>query len=223
MVPQSQQRKKKNSSKVNLLISFTFHAFLVVVLLYFAARSGILGNQLKKISVQMIKEKAPPKPKPPPPHVEPPKITPKVVEPKVTEPVAKAPPPTAAPPTAAPPATTLPSFDFGGGKAVETSSDPVQLYKGALEYAFRSKWDRPDNMNDEKFVADVQVSVDRDGNVSNPQWEKGSGNTAWDASVRKAIAAVTSMDRPPPTNFPPQITVQFDVQDEAEDDNSLMQ
>ena|ERR1700677_368900 len=222
MVPQSQQRKKKNSSKVNLLISFTFHALLVVVLLYFAARSGILGNQLKKISVQMIKEKAPPKPKPPPPHVEPPKITPKVVEPKVTEPVAKAPPPTAAP-VVAPPATTLPSFDFGGGRAVETSSDPVQLYKGALEYAFRSKWDRPDNMDDEKFVAEVQVSVDRDGNVSNPQWEKGSGNTAWDASVRKAIAAVTSMDRPPPTNFPPQITVQFDVQDEAEDDNSLMQ
>src|SRR5580658_7649143 len=162
MQPQSQPRKKRNSSKVNLLISFIFHAALLVVLLYFAARSGILGNQLKKISVQMIKERAPPKPKPPPPHVEPPKITPKVVEPKVTEPVAKAPPP-----TAAPPATTLPSFDFGGGKAVETSSDPVQLYKGALEYAFRSKWDRPDNMNDEKFVADVQVSVDRDGNVSN--------------------------------------------------------
>src|SRR5580658_10910272 len=113
MQPQSQPRKKRNSSKVNLLISFVFHAALLVVLLYFAARSGILGNQLKKISVQMIKERAPPKPKPPPPHVEPPKITPKVVEPKVTEPVAKAPPPTAAPPVVAPPATTLPSFDFG--------------------------------------------------------------------------------------------------------------
>ena len=222
MLPQSQQRKKKNSSKVNLLISFVFHAALLVVLLYFAARSGILGNQLKKISVQMIKEKAPPKPKPPPPHVEPPKITPKV-EPKVTEPIAKAPPPSAAPPVVAPPATTLPSFDFGGGKAVETSSDPVQLYKGSLEYAFRSKWDRPDNMDDSKFVAEVQVSVDRDGNISDPQWEKGSGNAAWDASVRKAIAAVTSMSRPPPTNFPPQVTVRFDVQEEEADDNSLMQ
>lgn len=223
MLPQSQPRKKRNSSKVNLLISFTFHAVLVVVLLYFAARSGILGNQLKKISVQMIKEKAPPKPKPPPPHVEPPKITPKVVEPKITEPVAKAPPPTAAPPVVAPPATTLPSFDFGGGRAVETSSDPVQLYKGALEYAFRSKWDKPEDIDDEKFVADVKVSVDRDGNVSNPQWEKGSGNATWDASVRKAIAAVTSMNRPPPTNFPPDVTIRFDVQEEAEDDNSLTQ
>jgi outer membrane biosynthesis protein TonB len=222
MVPQSQQRKKKNSSKVNLLISFVFHAALVVVLLYFAARSGILGNQLKKISVQMIKEKAPPKPKPPPPHVEPPKIIPKVVPPKMTETVVKA-PPSAAPPTVAPPAATLPSFDFGGGRAVETSSDPVQLYKGALEYAFRSKWDRPDNMDDEKFVAEIEVAVDRDGNISDPQWEKGSGNSTWDASVRKAIAAVKSMGRPPPTNFPPEVTVRFDVQDEAEDDSSLMQ
>jgi hypothetical protein len=222
MLPQSQPRKKRNSPRVNLLISFVFHAALVAVLLYFAARSGILGNQIKKIAVQMIKEKAPPKPKPPPPHIEPPKITPKIV-PKVAEPVAKAAPPPAAAPVVAPPAATLPSFDFGGGRAVETSSDPVQLYKGAMEYAFRSKWDRPDNMDDTKFVAEVQVSVDRDGNISDPQWEKGSGNAAWDQSVRKAIAAVTSMDRPPPTNFPPQVTVRFDVQEENADDNSLMQ
>src|SRR5580693_6639604 len=200
MLPQSQPRKKRNSSKVNLLISFIFHAALLAVLLYFAARSGILGNQIKKIAVQMIKEKAPPKPKPPPPHVEPPKITPKVV-PKIAEPIAKAAPPPSAAPVVAPPAPTLPSFDFDGGHAVETSSDPVQLYKGALEYAFRSKWDRPDDMDDQKYVAEVQVSVDRDGNISDPQWEKGSGNSLWDESVRKAVAAVKNMDRPPPTNF----------------------
>lgn len=205
-----------------MLISFVFHAALLAVLLYFAARSGILGNQIKKIAVQMIKEKAPPKPKPPPPRVEPPKIAPKVV-PKIAEPVAKAAPPPTAAPVVAPPATSLSSFDFDGGHAVETSSDPVQLYKGALEYAFRSKWDRPDDMNDEKYVAEVEVSVDRDGNVSDPQWEKGSGNSLWDASVRKAVAAVKNMDRPPPTNFPPQITIRFDVQEQAADDNSFMQ
>jgi TonB family protein len=222
MLPQSQPRKKRNSSKVNLLISFVFHAALVVVLLYFAARSGILGNQMKKIAVQMIKEKAPPKPKPPPPRVEPPKIVPKVV-PKIAEPVAKAAAPPTAAPIVAPPAATLPSFDFDGGHAVETSSDPVQLYRGALEYAFRSKWDRPDDMDDGKYVAEVQVSVDRDGNISNPQWEKGSGNSIWDESVRKAVAAVKNMDRPPPTNFPPEITIRFDVQEQAADDNSFMQ
>src|ERR1700722_8108595 len=103
MQPQSQPRKKRNSSKVNLLISFIFHAALVVVLLYFAARSGILGNQIKKIAVQMIKEKVPPKPKPPP-HVEPPKVEPpKLVS--VPKPVEEAKAPVTAPPTVAPPAT----------------------------------------------------------------------------------------------------------------------
>lgn len=217
MQPQSQPRKKRNSSKVNLLISFLFHAALVIVLLYFAARSGILGNQLKKITVQLVKEKPPEKPKLPPPHVEPPKELPKVVQvPKIVEAPKSA--PSAAPPVVAPPSTELPSFDFGGGKAVATTSDPVQLYKGALEYAFRSKWDRPDNLNDDSFVAEVQISVDHDGNISDPQWEKGSGNAVWDESVRKAIAAVTSMDRPPPTNFPPQIVIRFDVLDETVSD-----
>jgi TonB family protein len=78
-------------------------------------------------------------------------------------------------------------------------------------------------MDDGKYVAEVQVSVDRDGNVSNPQWEKGSGNSLWDESVRKAVAAVKNMDRPPPTNFPPQITIRCDVQEQAADDNSFMQ
>jgi outer membrane biosynthesis protein TonB len=216
MVPQSQPRRKRNSSKVNLLISFVFHAGLVLVLVYFAARSGFLGQQMKKITIQMVKEQKPPeKPKPPPPpKIEPPKLPPKIVQaPKVEE--AKA-PPTVAPPVVAPPSTELPSFDFGGGKVVDTSSDPVQIYKGALEYAFRSKWDRPDNVDDDKYVDEIQVEVSRDGQISDPKWEKSSGNSTWDESVRKAIEAVTSMDRPPPTNFPPQIVIRFDVQAESE-------
>jgi TonB family protein len=215
MLPQSQPRKKRNSSKVNLLISFIFHAALVVVLLYFAARSGILGHQLQKISVSLVK--TPPKPKPPPPpKVEPPKVEPpKVVS--APKPVEEAKAAAPAQPVVAPPATELPSFDFAGGQAVETSSDPVQIYRGQLEYAFRSKWDRPENVNDDTYVAEVQVSVARDGEISNAQWEKGSGNPTWDASVRKAIAAVRSMDRPPPTNFPPHITIRFDVQEQAEE------
>jgi protein TonB len=201
---------------MNLLISFIFHALLLAVLLYFAARSGILGHQLQKISVSLIKEPPKPKPKPPPPRVEPPKTPPKVVS--APKPVEEAKAPTTAAPVTAPPAQELPSFDFDGGKAVDTSSDPVQIYRGALEYAFRSKWDRPDNLKDDTFVAEVQVSVSRDGEISDSRWEKGSGNTVWDDSVRKAIAAVKSMDRPPPTNFPPQITIRFDVQQEAADE-----
>ena len=199
------------------MISFVFHAALVLVLAYFAARSGILGKQLKKISIEMVKEKQPPKPKPEPPKVEPPKVeTPKVVEaPKVVEQAKTA--PSTAPPTVAPPATELPSFDFDGGKAVETSSDPVQLYKGALEYAFHSQWNRPDNIADDRFVAEVRVSVDRQGQITDTQWQKGSGNTTWDESVRQAIAAVKSMTRPPPTNFPPRVTVRFDVTEQDAD------
>jgi outer membrane biosynthesis protein TonB len=214
MLPQSQPRKKRNSSKVNLLISFIFHALIVSVMVYLAARLGLLGKQLQKISIEMVKEKPPEKHKEPEkPKVEPPKV---VEKPKVVEEAKAAPPPTMAPPTVAPPAAELPSFEFEGGKAVETSSDPIQLYKGAVEYALRSKWQRPDNMVDDNFVAEVEMSIGRDGRISNPQWEKGSGNTRWDDSVRQALAAVTHMDRPPPTNFPPRILVRFDVQEETE-------
>jgi hypothetical protein len=197
------------------MISFVFHLALVLVLVYLAARSGILGDQIKKITISMVKEHKPPeKPKPPPPHIEPPKAPPKIVTaPKIA--VAKAPPPTAAP-VVAPPAQVLPSFDFGGGKAVATSSDPIELYRGALQYAFQSKWNRPDNMDDDKYVDEIRVSVSKDGEISNLQWEKSSGNTVWDDSVRKAIESVTSMDRPPPTNFPSSVVIRFDVTEETE-------
>jgi len=218
MLPHTQPRKKRNSSKVNLLISFIFHATLVLTLLYFAARQGLLGKQIQKISVEMIKEKPPVKPKEPEkPKVEPPKIeqpkiaaTPKAEQPK------EAPPAAAAPPTGAPPAAELPSFVFEGGKTVETSSDPVHLYKGYLEYALRSKWQRPDNIADDRYVAEVEVTVDRKGQISDSILEKGSGDTRWDDSVKQVFKMVKSMDRPPPTNFPSHVTVRFDVQEETE-------
>jgi len=219
MLPHTQPRKRRNSSKVNLLISFIFHAVLVLTLVYFAARQGLLGKQIQKISVEMVKEKRPEKPKEPEkPKVEPPKIEPSklAAAPKVEPPKEAAAPPTVAPPTVAPPAAELPSFDFDGGKEVISSSDPVQLYKSAVEFALRSKWNRPDNPHDSDYVAEVQLSVHHDGELSNPVWEKGSGNQVWDDSVRRAVAAVTHMDRPPPTNFPSHIVVRFDVQEETE-------
>jgi TonB family protein len=217
MLPRTQPRQKRNSSKVNLLISFTFHALIVVVALYFAARGGLLGKQIQKISVEMVKEKQPPKPKAPEkPKVEPPKIEqPRLTEAPKVEPPKEA-PPTAAPPTVAPPAAELPSFVFEGGKAVESSSDPVQLYKGLVEYAFRSRWNRPQNLHDDDYVAEVRVTVDRRGAIRNVEWLKGSGNTRWDASVRQALSAVTKMDTTPPTNFPPSVVIRFDVQQETE-------
>ena len=218
MTPQAPTRKKRNSSKVNLLISFTFHAAIILALIYVAAREGFLGKQIQKISVEMVKEKPQPKPKPPvKPRVEPPKIVekPKPVEqPKVAETPRTAPPPSQ--PTVAPPAAELPSFSFGGGQTVQSSSDPVELYKGLIEYAFRSKWNRPQNMRDDHYVAEVQVKVGRHGRISDPVWLKDSGNTRWDDSVRQALDKVTNMNSPPPTNFPPQVVIRFDVQQETE-------
>lgn len=221
MVPQARPRKRRNSSKVNLLISFAFHAIIVLALVYFAAREGLLGKQLKKIAVEMVKEKPPEKPKEPekpktePPKVEPPKVA---AAPKPDAPRTEAPPPSAvaAPAPVAPPAVDVPSFVFEGGKAVESSSDPVQIYKGFVEYALRSKWNRPTDITDNNFVAEVEISVDRSGRVSNPDWKKTSGHSRWDESVRGALAATTSVSRPPPTNFPPRILVRFDVQEVTE-------
>ena len=136
------------------------HSAIVAVLFYFAAREGFLGKQLQKISVQMIKEKPPEKP-PEPPKVEPPKVVeqPKPEPPKLVEAPKQAAPSAAAPPVVAPANTELPSFDFGGGHTVETESDPVQLYKGYVEYALRQQWNRPQDLNDDAYVAEVAVDA----------------------------------------------------------------
>jgi TonB family protein len=219
MLPQSNPRKARNVPKMSLIISVAFHAVLVLVLFYFAAREGLLGKKLNQIAVQMIKEKPPEKPKEPEkPNIEPPKAEPpKVVEtPKVAEvPKVQAPSPVA-PPVVAPPNSEMPSFAFGGGKAVETSSDPVQLYKARMEYALRQKWKRPDDEADDDYAAEVAVSVNQQGNIENSTWLKGSGDAKWDATVKQVFNAVKSFDRPPPTNFPPRVTIRFDVQEETD-------
>ena len=219
MIPQSQQRKKRNSSKVNLAISFSFHALLVGVMLYFAARQGWLGKNIQKLSVDIVKEKPKEKPK------EPEKPKPPSAEGRTAQNGRSAQDRRGAqsrraagvaPPVVAPPVADVPAFEFEGGKAVETSSDPVQLYKGYLEYVLRQKWNRPDNMSDDSYVAEVQVNVDKDGAIGNPVWEKGSGNAKWDQSVKDVFKEVTMIDRRPPTNFPPMVTIRFDVQEETE-------
>ena len=48
MVPRTQARKPRNSSKINLIISVVFHGVIVVALVYFAAREGVLNKQIKE-------------------------------------------------------------------------------------------------------------------------------------------------------------------------------
>jgi TonB C terminal len=219
MLVGTQQRQKQNSTKVNLLLSAIFHGLIVGALLYFAAREGLLGKQIKKIAVEMVKEKpkVPEKPK----ESEKPKVdVPKVDVPKVAEvakieaPRATAPPPSsiAAPPTVAPPVAELPAFEFEGGRTVVTSSDPVQLYKSLVESSLRFNWERPKEVDDHTNLAEVEVAVDKTGVITDPVWKKHSGQKQWDESVRLAIASTKTVSRPPPSNFPPRVVIRFDVE-----------
>lgn len=228
MLPQSQPRKRRNSSRVNLLISVGFHGVVLLALFYFAAHQGLLGTQLRKIAVEMVKtsepetepepEEAQPEPElasEPEPEPEPASSLETITEPPPPLETATTPPPPQpsliAPPTIAPPAAQLPSFVFEGGRAVQTASDPNQLYKGLIEYALRANWNRPVDLDDTRFVAEVEVAVDSGGRLSDPVWKKGSGNDGWDASVRQALAATPLISRSPPDGFPPRVLIRFDV------------
>ena len=215
-----QQRKKTNSSKVNLTISFVFHGILILVVFFFAAREGMLGKKLKQLSVTMTKERKPepPKEKPRETKVETPKTeqaTAKVnVPPPKAEPVA-APPPVAnvVAPAAVPAAVSLPAFDFNdGAKEVQTISDPNALYKALVENGLRSRWDRPDDLADEKYAADVELTIDPKGRVTGSRWLNGSGNKRWDDSVKAVVAQTKTISRPPPKGFPEKFLVRFDVE-----------
>ena len=216
-------RKQKRTSRLSAAISLAVHAIIIGILTFIAAREGILGKQLKKISVTMMpKEKPPEKPKEKPPEPKPEVATPKTAEPKavgipsqaVKKSATPAPPPAAATvaPAAAPPVAALPAFDFEGGKAVETTSDPNLIYKGYVEYTLRSRWNRPEGMADERYVAEAEVAIDHDGRVLATTWKKGSGDPAWDNSVKKVLAETPNIGRPPPRGFPQQVLVRFDVQ-----------
>ena len=211
-------RKKKDSPRTNLIISLMFHSAIGAALFFFAAREGMLGKQLKKIAITMVpKERTPEKPKEPEPKMEPPKMAPEPAKtPQVVQPrLAAVPPPTdSAAPAVAPPPAVVSSFDFAGGKTVTTSSDPVAIYKGFVEYTLRSKWDRPEDSQDNSYVAELEMSIDPTGKITGSQWIKGSGDTQWDDSVRKAVAQTKSIGRPPPKGFPDQFLVRFDVQTE---------
>jgi outer membrane biosynthesis protein TonB len=222
MMPQTEPPPEDNSAKVNLLISFAFHTAIILALIFFAAREGLLGKQLQKITIVMVKETPPEKPKEQPKPAEPPKIeAPKLAEtpkaaPKFEAPH-EAPPPTVAAATVAAPAPNeLPSFEFGGGKTVQSSSDPVLLYTSAVEAAFRDNWHRPANIADDDYVAEIEVAVDGEGHVSDPIWKKGSGDSRWDATVKQAVGATHEINRPPPAKFPARVLIRFDVEDVTE-------
>lgn len=213
-----QQRTKRNSSKINLIISSVFHGVLILVIFVFAAREGMLGKKLKELTVTMVpkeKKPEPPKEKPPEPKVEPPKTEEaKVDVPQPKAQTAQAPPPASdAAPAVAPAAVALPSFDFSdGAKDVQSINDPNGVYKALVEHQLRSRWNRPEDMADDNFVAEVELTIDKTGNVDNTRWVRGSGDARWDKSVKEAVADFKSINRPRPKGFPEKFVVRFDVE-----------
>jgi len=213
-------KKKKNSSKVNLTISTIVHAALIGALVFFAAKEGLLGKKLKQLTVTMVpkeKKPEPPKEKLPEPKAEPPKPaeSPKTAPqaPKVEQ--AAAPPPPAGndAPVAAPPAAIVSGFDFSdGAKANQTISDPNGIYKSMVEHSLKSHWDRDEGVDDSQFAAEVQISVDSKGRLTDAKWLSLSGNARWDAAVKAAVAQTKALSREPPKGFPPKFIVRFDVE-----------
>jgi TonB family protein len=217
-----QKRKVRNSSNVNLIISAVFHGLLILAIIFFAAREGLIGKRLKQLAVTMVpkeKKPEPPKEKPPEPKIEPPKTpdAPKMsLPPPPAEPPTAAPPPaavTASPAEAAPAAVSLPSFEFhDGAKEVASISDPNSLYQALVEHAFRANWNRPEDVADDKYVADAEVSVDPSGEVTTYRLLSGSGDRRWDDSVKAALEVTKQLSRPPPKGFPHKFNIRFDVE-----------
>lgn len=211
-------RRKRNSSKVNLVISFIFHSLLVLAVFYFAARQGVMGDKMKSLVATLEQQKPKEQPKPkeepkqePPKQVEQPKAV-AATPPPVTQPTTTAaPPPVEAPPAAAPP-TLDASFFADGAKQVVEVSDPKLVYKSAIERALRTNWERPEDIKDDEYVAEVELSISSDGKVASSRWVKGSGNSRWDKSVKTAVAATKSVGSPPPTGFPAKFMARFDVE-----------
>jgi TonB family protein len=208
--------RKKNSSKVNLILSTIFHSLLVLGVFYFAAKQGVMGDKMKSLVATLEQQKPKEQPKPP-------KEEPKVERPKpIDQPksLAAAPPPQAQPATApaveAPPAVAPPTLDGSffqdGAKTVVEVSDPKLIYKGSIERALRSNWDRPEDARDDAFVAEVELAIDPSGRVTNSRWIHGSGDARWDKSVKAAVAATKSIGTPPPSGFPSHFTARFDVE-----------
>jgi len=218
-------RKRKNSSRVNFTVSAVFHTVLICAITFLAAREGMLGNKLKTLAVTMVpKDKPKPEPvkeKAPEPKPE----APKVAQDKPREPApapkvetASAPPPANNGATvAAPEAVNVSSFAFDDG-AKEVISDANTVYKQAVERTLRSRWNRPEDMDDEKFVAEAELSVDPTGKVQTYRWVAGSGNGRWDDSVKTALNATKTIGQRPPKGFPEKFTVRFDVEAKPVDD-----
>jgi len=208
------QPRKKNSAKVNVTISVIIHGLIFAAGAYWAAHEGVLGKKLQALSVLMVPKEKKPEEKKPEAKTE---TVKKVEEVKPVEttknlppPPKFVPPPAAPDVAAAPPAAVVGTFSFNQDEI----NDAIGLYKQQVESILRTRWERPEGVKDNDFVAEVEMRVDAKGNISGYDWKKRSNDQRWDDSVKKALAG--AINRPPPKDFPDKFLVRFDVQPATE-------
>jgi len=212
--------------KTGLLLSLVFHLAAIGMLVWMAAREGLIGLPRKQVAVSLLREPPPhqppdpEKPQPEAPKTELPVFSDSVLSaaptssPEKTAPVPSLPfvPPQTVPAVPSPAPADLPSFAFeDGGDTVQTSTDPAGVYRSYVEFNLRSRWNRPADIADEHYVAEIEIAVDTAGRLSDPRWKPKSGDARWDASVMAVITQTRNLDRSPPPGFPAKLTIRFDV------------
>jgi hypothetical protein len=209
------QPRKKATAKTNVTISVVIHVLLFAGGAYWAAREGVLGSKLKELSVRMVpKEKKPEEPKKQEETLKKAEEVKREIQTaKSTVPAQKLNLPAVVNAPAAPPPVAG-GFTIGPGDLGDVGAgngDAIGHYKQQVETALRLVWERPENIQDMSYVAEVEMRVDAKGKIAGYDWKKGSGNQRWDDSVKKAIASTKNISSAPPKGFPDKFTVKFDV------------
>ena len=206
---------KDKHTRTNLIVAAVLHGVLILGLLFFASKEGMLGKTMQTLSVTLV-----PKPKIEEvqkikafePKIELPRVVQAPVEipktPSVSQPV-----PVPAAPSVAPEATQIASFSFSdGAKDVISTTDPVLLYKSYMERYLTSKWEVPDGEED---IVMVDLSINVKGTIISTKITSHKRGK-WESSVKKVFAQVSSFPQPPPKGFPPTFKIQFDSVEQME-------
>ena len=194
--------------KSNLIIAVIFHLIILFIIIFFAAKEGKLGQTFKSLTVvlspkQKIEEVKPKTVEPKLPDV------PKVNVPQIQEEkqVVKS---KSSEPTVAPNVVQLPSFDFfDGAKKINSTNDPIELYRLYLESNIKSAWQVPDNDG----VVNAEITIDSKGKITSTKILNFT-DLIWEMSVSQALSKIEKFSKEPPTNFPKRFTIRFDIVNE---------
>ena len=205
--------RNKPTAKIHLVIAAVLHGVLILGLLFFASKEGMLGKTMQTLSVTLVpkqKIEEVQKIKAFEPKIELPRMAQIPVEMPKTLSVAT---PVPAAPVIAPEAVQIPSLAFSdGAKDVISTSDPILLYKSYVEKYLTTKWSAP---QDEEDVVMVNLSVNDKGAIISTKITSQRGGK-WENSVKKVFAQISSFPKPPPKGFPPIFKIQFDSIEQME-------